>query len=102
MMLSMPAFGAAAGGCSSTPDYKKQDEQARKEKPVESEGKRWGGWRWKGKRGDCFFKHDNECFKSLEDACKSAGCGKDECKHDDSAPAKVSCPEKKSKKSKKE
>lgn len=57
------------------------------------EGKDWGGWRWKGKRDDCFFKVDNACFDSLAAACKKAGCKGDACQHDKSAPANVSCKE---------
>lgn len=61
------------------------------ERPVSDEGKKWGGWRWKGKREDCFFVHENQCFATLADACRAAKCKKDECVHDEGAPAKVSC-----------
>jgi hypothetical protein len=49
-------------------------------------------WRWQGRRQDCFFVHDNECFTYLDDACEAAGCD-EACTHDDAAPANVSCPE---------
>lgn len=58
---------------------------------VSAEGKKWGGWRWKGKRDRCFFIHESRCFDSKKAACAAAKCGKDECVIDDSAPAKVSC-----------
>lgn len=61
------------------------------ERPVSEEGKKWGGWRWKGKREDCFFMHKNQCFATLEEACRAAKCKKAECVHDEGAPAKVSC-----------
>lgn len=54
-------------------------------------GKKWGGWRWKGKRDDCFFKYKNRCFSKQADACKAAKCKKDACVMDKSAPAKISC-----------
>jgi hypothetical protein len=50
-------------------------------------------WRWQGRRQDCFFIYDNECFSYLDEACQAAGCDDSSCAHDDSAPAKVSCPE---------
>lgn len=58
---------------------------------VTEQGKKWGGWRWKGERDDCFFLHDNKCFDSLAKACKAAKCAEGACQHDESAPAKVSC-----------
>ena len=59
--------------------------------PAPPEGKDWGGWRWKGKRDDCFFKVGNKCFDSRAQACKAAGCKGDTCEHDGSAPANVTC-----------
>jgi hypothetical protein len=61
------------------------------ERPVSEHGKKWGGWRWKGKREDCFYVHKNQCHASLEEACRAAKCKKADCVHDDGAPAKVSC-----------
>jgi hypothetical protein len=63
----------------------------RKEKPVTEEGKEWGGWRWKGRREDCFFLYRNQCFAKLDEACRAANCRKSDCGHDDSAPAVVRC-----------
>lgn len=49
------------------------------------------GWRWAGKRGDCFYLVDNRCFDKREAACKAARCGSGACATDDGAPAKVRC-----------
>jgi hypothetical protein len=35
-------------------------------------GKNWSGWRYKGKRQDCFFRVDKQCFDSKAKACKAA------------------------------
>ena len=58
---------------------------------VSPKGKKWGGWRWKGKRDDCFFRVGKRCFDSEKKACKAARCGKRKCLTDDGAPAKVTC-----------
>lgn len=92
-----------AAGCGSGPDKtespggEKADNDDGEEE-VSSKGKKWGGWRWKGKRNDCFFIYNNECFSSMKKACRRAKCGDTECEHDDSAPAKVSCKKDKKKK----
>jgi hypothetical protein len=61
------------------------------ERPVSDQGKSWGGWRWKGKREDCFYVHRNQCYATLDAACTAAKCKKSDCTHDEGAPAKVSC-----------
>lgn len=64
-------------------------------KPVgENEKGKWSGWRWRGKRGNCYYVFGNRCFKRRKKACKAAGCKVSRCKLDDSAPAKVSCKQK--------
>ena len=50
-------------------------------------------WRWQGRRQDCFFVYDNECFGYLDEACLAAGCEEEVCTHDESAPANVTCPD---------
>ena len=87
-LLAAPACG---GGGSESTDTTESGRVAGKEKPVSEQGKKWGGWRWKGKRDDCFFLVGNECHSSLDEACKAARCKKSTCVHDESAPAKVSC-----------
>ena len=106
-------LAACAGGAANSPASEADDDDSDREeeddKPrrgrvkskddVSEKGKSWGGWRWKGKRNDCFFKSDNQCFDSKKKACKAAGCSTSVCKTDDGAPAQVSCPGKKKKKS---
>ena len=60
---------------------------------VSAKGKEWGGWRWKGKRDDCFFVYDNRCYNDLDKACKKAGCAKKDkkCETSGGGPAEVSC-----------
>jgi hypothetical protein len=96
-------LGLIAGCGGSSPDKtespkgKKADKGDDDEEEVSSKGKKWGGWRWKGRRNDCFFIYKNECFSSMKKACKRAKCST-KCEHDDSAPAKVSCKKDKKKK----
>jgi len=92
VLVAFLALTACGGGAGESSDVSSAPEgKAHKEKPVPEQGKQWSGWRWKGKRQDCFFKVGNECHSSLEAACKAAGCAKSSCVHDDSAPAVVSC-----------
>jgi hypothetical protein len=64
-----------------TPDYQGTDDSVDR-----------SGWRWKGKRRQCFFRYRNRCYDKLEVACAAAACsGGSECVHDESAPAVVSC-----------
>lgn len=58
---------------------------------VSEKGKRWGGWRWKGNRDDCFFKFENRCFSKRKTACKAAGCDLDACTDNGGAPVVVGC-----------
>jgi len=66
---------------SKAPDYQGTDDSVNR-----------SGWRWKGKRKQCFFRYSNRCYDKLEVACRAAACGGgSECVHDASAPAVVSC-----------
>jgi hypothetical protein len=76
-----------AASCGSS----QKDAAVPKGPPVVEEGKKWGGWRWRGRREDCFFLHKNACFPSLELACKDAGCSKKTCTYDGKAPPHVTC-----------
>lgn len=90
--LSILVLGLALGpgsGCGGSQESPSQFET--KDDASSSHGKKWGGWRWKGKRNDCFFKYKNTCYPSMAKACKAARCPKADCVHDDSAPAKVKC-----------
>jgi len=91
VLLAVLVFTACGGGTGESSDSSSADAKPRKDKPVPEQGKQWSGWRWKGKRQDCFFKVGNECHSSLEAACKAAGCDRSSCVHDDGAPARVSC-----------
>jgi hypothetical protein len=73
-------------------DRPRRKSYERSEDDVSEKGKSWGGWRWKGKRDDCYYVVDNKCFAERKDACKAA-CGKHKrrCRYSDSAPSKVSC-----------
>jgi hypothetical protein len=53
----------------------------------------YGGWRWKGKRQDCFFVVGNKCFTELDAACTAAKCAKKKqtCRTEGGGPATVSC-----------
>lgn len=95
VVLLAVCLGIAAGCGGSSPDSAKKPDKAGEDEQLSSEGKSWGGWRWKGKRNDCFFLYENECFSSMKKACRRAKCGDAGCEHDDSAPAKVSCKKKK-------
>ncbi len=64
---------------------------------VSENGKRWGGWRWKGKRNRCYYIVGNRCFETEAEACKAAGCKAKGCRTDDSAPIQVSCAKTKTK-----
>jgi len=59
--------------------------------PVSEAGKRWGGWRWRGKRDTCFFVFRNHCFSSKKRACSVAKCGARKCKHRGGGPAEIYC-----------
>lgn len=115
MKLARVALFAACLGlatCGSTPDKtespdgdngtknkRSKDDPSADEEAEFAKGKKWGGWRWKGRRNDCFFIYNNECFSTMKKACKRAKCSAKRCEHDDSAPAKVICKKKKKKKS---
>ncbi len=91
-LIAVLSLVACGGGSSESGDGEPAEgTHGRKEKPVSEQGKEWSGWRWKGSRQDCFFLVRNECYSSLDEACKAARCEKSDCEHDESAPAKVSC-----------
>jgi len=62
-----------------------------KQPEVSEKGKQWGGWRWKGKRDDCFFVVGNRCFNDKAKACKAAKCSAKSCQITGGGPAKVTC-----------
>jgi hypothetical protein len=58
---------------------------------VSKKGKKWGGWRYQGKRDDCFFLVKRKCYVSRADACAAARCGKKQCVVEGGGPASVRC-----------
>jgi hypothetical protein len=86
------ALAPSCGGPSGDGERPRAAEPEEDSAPVSEEGKKWGGWRWKGKRDDCFYIHDNECFADKKAACRAAGCGESRCKEKaNTAPIKVRC-----------
>lgn len=59
--------------------------------PVSGKGKKWGGWRYQGKRDDCFFLVKRKCYTERAAACQAARCGKKQCVLDGAGPARVRC-----------
>lgn len=82
---------AACGGGAATETAAAPAVEEEPPEPLSDEGKSWNGWRWKGKRQECFFRHRNRCYDKLEDACRAAGCEGEQCAHDDAVPSVVSC-----------
>ncbi len=83
-------LGCAGGGAREAAPERRQEAAPEAASPS-PEGKSWGGWRWKGKRDDCFFVHANRCFDNQADACRAAGCSEDRCRITGGGPAQVSC-----------
>lgn len=52
------------------------------------------GWRWEGKRDNCYFLVGKECFETRESACTAGGCTAETCKLSSGIPAHVSCAKK--------
>lgn len=61
------------------------------EEKVDEKGKKWGGWRYQGRRDDCFFLVKRKCFQTRADACAAAKCGKQQCVVEGGGPAQVRC-----------
>lgn len=59
--------------------------------PVSGKGKKWGGWRYQGKRDDCFFLVKRRCYTERAAACEAARCGTKPCVLDGAGPARVRC-----------
>lgn len=102
LALALPlsiGFSTSCGGAQTKKeDVKPSDEEEKvnpddgKDKnPVSDKGKSWGGWRWKGKRDNCFYVLDNKCFETEALACTAAGCGAKKCLVKEGAPSDVSC-----------
>jgi hypothetical protein len=91
------ACAAACGGTQKTDDddgpqtaVEKQRLEAKNS--GESDGGKWGGWKYQGDRSDCFYVIGRRCFKSEKTACNAAKCKAPQtCKITGGGPAAVSC-----------
>lgn len=92
-----PRSAAAKGKKPARKKGEKHGSEAIREKPepgveaVSGEGKAWGGWRYQGDDGDCFFVVGRRCYADEKAACKAAKCGKKRCEIDGAGPARVAC-----------
>lgn len=98
VVATAPATGCAGAQKTDEAESPKKNEKAKRDHPVDEdavseEGKQWGGWRWKGKRAECYYVFNNRCFETRAAACKVASCGKADCRVKAGAPAKISCAE---------
>ena len=96
------ALAAGCAGAKVDPDEpqtaaEKQRRDAMKNGTADENGGKWGGWRYKGDRNDCFFVVGRNCFKTEKAACNATKCPS-ECKVVGGGPAQVSCEAKASKK----
>ena len=95
-VLAIFLTAAACGGSSQANEPKnakeKQLAEAKKNGELDDGDKKWGKWRYRGDRGDCFYSLNGKCFKTEVAACKAAACkaGK-KCKSVGGGPATVSC-----------
>lgn len=51
---------------------------------------KWGAWKYKGDRDDCFYVIGRECFKTEKEACATCKDGQ-ECTVEGGGPAVVTC-----------
>ena len=93
LALAVALLAGCAGGAreTSAPAQRQETAEAAEAPAASPEGKSWGGWRWKGKRDDCFFVHANRCYDKQADACRAAGCSQDRCRISGGGPAQISC-----------
>lgn len=106
LSVGLPFLGTL-GGCGASQKNAAEDQDSSEQKEskpkhrkhapdedaVSEQGKSWGGWRWSGKRDDCFYVFDNKCFDSKARACIAAICDDRACVAKPGVPSKVSCEE---------
>jgi hypothetical protein len=99
-LLALTACGGGRPDAADSTEPAEASEAPRDDRPSEyadapsHDGKKGSGWRWKGRRQDCFFVANNECFEVRIDACRAAGCGKERCRDKSgTAPVQVRCAE---------
>ena len=89
LLLTLGACGGerAAGPKGKTTVTTKETPEAR----ASDKGKKWGGWRYRGSRDECFYVVGRKCFATEAAACKAAGCGRGKCAVSGGGPANVKC-----------
>lgn len=93
-LLVITLLGACGGGSSSNDPQTAKEKQALedKEEGGSQNSRKWGGWRYKGNRNDCFFVVGRNCFKTEAEACKIASCkAPKKCASTGAGPATVAC-----------
>ncbi len=95
IVAAVLCFAVSCGGTTETTATKSKTSAIKRAKPdpepVDETGKRWGGWRWRGKRDSCFFVYKNRCYSDKSRACAVAKCGPRKCKHKGGGPAEIYC-----------
>lgn len=96
ILVLVALLGAAACGSNSTgnePQTAKEKQALEAQEEGGSQNSRkWGGWRYKGDRNDCFFVVGRQCFKTEAQACAAARCtGKKKCSSSGAGPATIAC-----------
>ncbi|MBX3155726.1 MAG: hypothetical protein KF773_06990 [Deltaproteobacteria bacterium] len=94
--LIAAAACAACGGSSSSANEpqtaKEKQALEAQEEGTSQNSRKWGGWRYKGDRTDCFFVVGRQCFKTEAQACAAARCpGKKKCTSSGAGPATIAC-----------
>ena len=70
----------------------KQIQEARASGEVDAQNSKWGGWRYQGDRGDCFYVFGRRCYKTEVAACKAARCkSATKCTPVGAGPATITC-----------
>lgn len=91
------AFGCGASTTKVEPGEpqtakEKQLQEARASGEIDGPSAKWGKWRYKGDRKNCFFVVGKRCFKNENGACQAARCrAPKKCKSTGAGPATVSC-----------
>jgi hypothetical protein len=97
MAVGALLYGVACGGTQKTesddePTTAVEKQRRESKTKGESDGGKWGGWRYQGDRDDCFYVIGRRCFKTEKSACNAAKCKTPaSCKVSGGGPASISC-----------
>lgn len=70
----------------------KQMLEAKKSGDIDKPSPKWGKWRYRGDRNNCFYVVGARCFKTKNSACQAARCkAPKSCNYEGAGPATVSC-----------